>query len=552
MRSDGHEANGAGREGAEEGQETEAAEDEKIYKLVVKMPMVQEGEIPFEMVWADLLEAGEAVLQASVWEYADSHLDVVDQSGRFLHVPPSQIEPPSWRARHAPGRSLPLELSVLGLSGNSNTSSGDSGSFEWQFAGDQGWCRYDAAASRLLEAARERGEDKRMESATDDVADLGAPAGLGSRATSFYDPSALIRTWESERSRINKTFSPLTAGGIRQSIFVLVQTSLGGGILTIAYMMRQSGFLLGIILLLLAGGVAAVSMEVLMKSAVLQHRYTLGNLMRAALGLCFVFGQSIGVALDLMLFLYGNGSLITYFIFLGDFIPSIVEALSPGYWPQPTLERELSLEEMQELDELRTKCLVAALLLVLLPSLPRDLSGLRYLIMAIGIIYTEAVVVWKCFWLHLHHPDLTQGTISEMLWPQDDLLSILSRSVKAFSLCVFSYKKPLQVAGYGTFGDDTKPNLLQNYSASDPWILASRVGLTFTVLVAIATNTNPTVRASLCLLEVLFPFLKEPALEGPNAEPLLKTPPLMKRAPEERPLKGVTQYSSAGKQRKHM
>ncbi|CAK8998829.1 unnamed protein product [Durusdinium trenchii] len=394
---------------------------------------------------------------------------------------------------------------------------------------------------------------ERMESATDDVADLGAPAGLGSRATSFY-----------ERSRINKTFSPLTAGGIRQSIFVLVQTSLGGGILTIAYMMRQSGFLLGIILLLLAGGVAAVSMEVLMKSAVLQHRYTLGNLMS------FVFGQSIGVALDLMLFLYGNGSLITYFIFLGDFIPSIVEALSPGYWPQPTLERELSLEEMQELDELRTKCLVAALLLVLLPSLPRDLSGLRYLspIMAIGIIYTEAVVVWKCFWLHLHHPDLTQGTISEMLWPQDDLLSILSRSVKAFSLCVFSYvchlnvtpvAKELEnandrriekvswrvvfvqfgiyvllaVAGYGTFGDDTKPNLLQNYSASDPWILASRVGLTFTVLVAIATNTNPTVRASLCLLEVLFPFLKEPALEGPNAEPLLKTPPLMKRAPEE-------------------
>ena len=33
------------------------------------------------------------------------------------------------------------------------------GGFEWQFAGDHGWCRYDAAASRLLEAARERNED---------------------------------------------------------------------------------------------------------------------------------------------------------------------------------------------------------------------------------------------------------------------------------------------------------------------------------------------------------------------------------------------------------
>ena len=245
-------------EGSEEGDEGHDVSEEdgeaaeKIHKLVVKMPMVQEGEIPFEMVWADYLEAGEAVLQASpngtwtalgwkdrselqeafkasleangqgtlargmtreqanlllermdelaaamsvvvdrtdvpaprpqakktaegpicrrvqlnssrtvgvaVWEYEDGMLDVVDQSGRFLpKVPSSQILPPSNRARHAPGRSLPLELSVLGLSGNSSGRGDATG--EWQFAGDQGWCKYDAAASRLLEAARERGED---------------------------------------------------------------------------------------------------------------------------------------------------------------------------------------------------------------------------------------------------------------------------------------------------------------------------------------------------------------------------------------------------------
>eukprot|EP00931_Biecheleriopsis_adriatica_P027376 TRINITY_DN16480_c0_g1_i1.p1 TRINITY_DN16480_c0_g1~~TRINITY_DN16480_c0_g1_i1.p1 ORF type:complete len:2502 (+),score=638.39 TRINITY_DN16480_c0_g1_i1:480-7508(+) len=250
----------------------EAAPEEQVHKLLVNMPMVQAGEIPFEMVWGDLLEAGEAVLLASpsgtwqalgwkdraeletslragleargvgtlargltreqaegllermdeladamyvevdrqdvpqpttrpgedkkplhpsgpicrrvqleldrgsapvvgvaVWEHHSGALDVVDQQGRFLSdVPASKVAPSSRRARHSPGRAMPLELSVLGLSSGSSAGSQagatgsrgpGSGGFEWQFQGDDGWCRYDAAASNLLESARERGED---------------------------------------------------------------------------------------------------------------------------------------------------------------------------------------------------------------------------------------------------------------------------------------------------------------------------------------------------------------------------------------------------------
>ena len=387
---------------------------------------------------------------------------------------------------------------------------------------------------------------ERILSGTDDITDLGAPVGLGSRATSFY-----------ERTQENSTFRPLTAGGIRQSIFVLVQTSLGGGILTIAYMMRLSGVLLGTLLLIITGIVAWVSMDVLMKCAVKQHRYTLGSLMSC------VFGQGIGVAMDLMLFLYGNGSLITYFIFLGDFIPTIFECLSQGTYSE------------HERDELRTRCLVGALLLVMGASLPRDLSGLRFLspVMAVGILYTEAIVVWKCVSYNLP----SEWSLEEMeddfrmkkveLWNLDffDLL-------QAFSLCVFSYvchlnvtpvakelANPedrriekisfrvvvvqffiyliLAVGGYLTFGDKTAPNLLTNYAADDPWILASRIGLTFTILVAVATNTNPTVRACLCLLEEFFPSIKEPTA-GLNTQPFLETPqtpPLIKRNLSEEP-----------------
>ncbi|CAL1159672.1 unnamed protein product [Cladocopium goreaui] len=205
--------------------------------------------------------------------------------------------------------------------------------------------------------------------------------------------------------------------------------------------------------------------------------------------------------------------------------------------------------------------------------------------MAIGIFYTEVIVVVKCAisnWPSGHYffEDLVEEwRKKDITWWKPDVFSTL----QAFSLCVFSYvchlnvtpvakelvdpndrrieKISYRVVGvqfliylllavpgrsgqsgrssdafcYLTFGDKTAPNLLTNYPANDPWILASRVGLTFTVLVAVATNTNPTVRACLCLLEVIFPSLKESAAEGLNTELLLKTPPLVKRPPEDEP-----------------
>eukprot|EP00438_Fugacium_kawagutii_P009893 Skav209220 [mRNA] locus=scaffold3787:11464:34149:+ [translate_table: standard] len=285
------------------------------------------------------------------------------------------------------------------------------------------------------------------------------------------------------------------------------------GILTIAYMMRLSGLVLGtLLLILLAGGApwgAEVSMEVLMKAAVMKHRYTLGSLISIEVPLAAAsemgsigwriflsigqrlapsmssrhsvvptgpYAEQLGsiplVPQDLMLFLYGNGSLITYFIFLE----------------------------------------VGAFLVVLIPSLPRDLSGLRFLspmlgwIMAMGIIYTEAVVLVKCFASipHLSPFSFNWRERHITLWNPD-----IFSTLQAFSLCVFSYvchlrnvtpvAKELQNpedyriekisyralscptivlqahgAGYLTFGDETAPNLLTNYPADDPWILASR------------------------------------------------------------------------------
>ncbi|CAJ1404878.1 unnamed protein product [Effrenium voratum] len=256
---------------------------------------------------------------------------------------------------------------------------------------------FSAFRERLLsETVKER-----LLSETDDVADLGAPAGLGSRANSF-----IVRTKE------NSTFRPLTAGGVRQSILVLVQTSLGGGILTMGYMMKLAGLANGLLFLLLAAFVAAASMEVLMKSAVMLHRYTLGSL------LGYVFGRKSGVLLDMMLFIYGNGTLILYFVFLGDFIPNIFQAVMGGADSPPA-----------EQEKLRTYCVVAAMCTVMPVSLFRDLSMLRVLspVMVIGIVYTELVVLIKCFTSERSHVE-----IREVEWS-------FFPNLQAFSLCVFGY-----------------------------------------------------------------------------------------------------------------
>jgi len=287
---------------------------------------------------------------------------------------------------------------------------------------------------------------------------------------------------------------------------------------------------MGVFLLLAGMLVAFVSMDVLMKSAVLLHRYTFGSL------LSYAFGPRSGVFLDLMLFLYGNGSLLTYFIFLGDFIPSIYLYFT-GLTGTPVADRY-----SPEYAELRAHCLVAMFLLVFPVSLFRDLSAFKALspIMLVAIGYTEILVLVTCvfsfhidgwdWWQHLrrlqiHGPSLEASfsdfadvsrafsisvfaycchlnvvpAAKELNNPQDRRIEKICLRVAYFQLIIYLL---ISVAGFLTFGDATPQNLLEAYSPENRFALVGRCLMALTVLVAVATNTNPTVRAGLCLLEV--------------------------------------------------
>ncbi|CAK0895982.1 unnamed protein product, partial [Prorocentrum cordatum] len=105
---------------------------------------------------------GAAVAGVAVWEHETGALDVVDPEGRFLpRVPPERAAQASRRAGRPPGSSLPLDLSVLGLTAGTPGGGGATGSSaaQWQFEGDRGWTRYEREAERRIEEAHQRGDE---------------------------------------------------------------------------------------------------------------------------------------------------------------------------------------------------------------------------------------------------------------------------------------------------------------------------------------------------------------------------------------------------------
>lgn len=264
-----------------------------------------------------------------------------------------------------------------------------------------------------------------------------------------------------------------------------------------------------------------------MKSAVVLNTYTFSGLLARCLG------KRSGILLDVMLFLYGNGAEITYFVFMGDFLPNIVQTFYNGLpgW-------------CEDAQHLRTGCLVAVSLAVLPMCMAKDLSALRFAspFALAGILYTAGVVFAKspfrfqeiedddiqyahfdisifqsfsiCVFAYNCHLNVVP-VAQELQQPSDDRISKTTCRVALVQFCIYSL---IGVGGYLSFLQAAPPNLLSAYPATDPLIFASRVMLSITMLVAIPSNALPTVRSVLCLLELCFPGLRE---ETSGQQPLL-------------------------------
>mmetsp|Transcript_44746 Transcript_44746/g.143293 ORF Transcript_44746/g.143293 Transcript_44746/m.143293 type:complete len:459 (+) Transcript_44746:64-1440(+) len=286
-------------------------------------------------------------------------------------------------------------------------------------------------------------------------------------------------------SSFHRATAPLTVGGLRQSIMTLMQTALGGGVLTLAYAMRLSG---------------AVRLEIYDTSALLSR----------------CIGPSGGPAMDFLLVLFGMGAMLAYFILLGDFVPAILDFASMSLWSAP-LDVPLHV--------LRQRCMIGMVVIIGPLAVPKKLSGLRYVtpISMIAIASTASMIVSLC-------PSMSAARVGRPEFGQVQWGSVGGWGIfKSFSIFLFAFNCHLNVVpvaaefqrasverigkvsfrvvlflamfygaiglgGYLSFAEGTAQNILQNYTTSFLTILCQTL-FSLTLVVGIATYLNPTTKS---------------------------------------------------------
>lgn len=314
------------------------------------------------------------------------------------------------------------------------------------------------------------------------------------------------------RPCVERWFSPMMTNGLRSGMLTLTTTALGGGVLSVAFVMNICGIGLGCLILALGALLAYLGMAALMEMST-----KTGKSSYAAL-FSHCAGPKAGPTLDAMLFIYGNGACVGYMVFIGDFVPAILALLFPSQeWAK--ISNGFS----------RTCSIIIAAVLLVPMMLPSDLSKLKFLqpVSIMALVYMSVVVAVECPYSFTEHHN--QHGFGEVR-----LFTFSLHFFEAFSLCVFAFNCHLNVipiadsltrptidrmrklsarvnvfqwlfysligvTGYLSFLDDTQSDILINYHPKDYLVAAGRCFLTLTMMVAIPANLNPTVKSGVQL-----------------------------------------------------
>eukprot|EP00930_Biecheleria_cincta_P085568 TRINITY_DN74946_c0_g1_i1.p1 TRINITY_DN74946_c0_g1~~TRINITY_DN74946_c0_g1_i1.p1 ORF type:complete len:508 (-),score=56.59 TRINITY_DN74946_c0_g1_i1:274-1797(-) len=311
---------------------------------------------------------------------------------------------------------------------------------------------------------------------------------------------------ESPRTRsIRSRTLEMTENGLKHTQLTLISTALGGGVLAVSYVLRDAGAALGVISLAIGAFLSYTSTYYLMEMAVRKRHHTYAELFS------YCAGDRAGPVLDAMLFIYGIGSCVGYFVFLADFIPSLISLVAPAgsIW----VSREFAIG--------------CAVVIELPLMLQRDIGALRHIapISVVALVYMAVVIAAMM-------PDEISKHKDDPAYQPISYFSFDLSALESFSICVFAFnchlnvvpvagklKRPttprlnniswrvnclqvcfyslIGITGYVSFTNNTPGDIIKAYDNKNPEVIVGRLMLTLTMIVAIPLNTVPTVRSFL-------------------------------------------------------
>jgi sodium-coupled neutral amino acid transporter 11 len=179
----------------------------------------------------------------------------------------------------------------------------------------------------------------------------------------------------------SRWFGKLTPGSMRGSIFALMQTAVGAGILSLPYVLKSCGILVGLFLLGTGAFVAYYTMFWLIEAAFETETDNYAHVVKAKLG------NKWAVSLHITFILLTFSIAALYFIVSAGFMPSILKGFNMD-------------KETAESPETRIIIILVFLVLLFPIGLSRDLSSLAH-ISVIGvssIIYVVLLIAIESPW----------------------------------------------------------------------------------------------------------------------------------------------------------
>eukprot|EP01068_Selenidium_serpulae_P019744 Selendium_serpulae@DN7173_c0_g1_i1.p1 len=175
-------------------------------------------------------------------------------------------------------------------------------------------------------------------------------------------------------------------GSVAATTLVLTASSIGTGILTLPWAVQEAGLLLGPLLLVASAVVCNISMNILMIGARDAGCSTYAQLVIRSLR-----WAPLEAIIEFLIFFEVILAVASYLVFLGDFVPALLDNLDFPTWMWWLKDRE---------------GVIIIFAVVSYPlCLPKNLSFLRYAsVVSVGcLLYITAAVVLQAPF-YMHHP----------------------------------------------------------------------------------------------------------------------------------------------------
>jgi len=286
------------------------------------------------------------------------------------------------------------------------------------------------------------------------------------------------------------------SASVSSSVFTLVSSAFGGGLLTLPFAVMQTGWLVGLLLLLVSGGLNFISISMLIDCTHKVKKYSYASLLGQAIG------AKSALVLDLVMVMYGFGAIIAYYIYLADFLTPLTSVVSSGYL------------------ECNRSCSILVSFCVALPlTFPEKLSALKFVspISTLSLLFTAIVVVFRSPGNHANSDKIFEAvkldpnflqSFSIILFSFVCHLNVVSvaaelaeptparirRVACLVSGLLFVFYSLIGVLGYFSFGSGISQNFINNFPA-DNLATTVRLTLTLTLLFSLPITASPTSHA---------------------------------------------------------